>query len=171
MKNILLIIICMFLTMSKMTSQKVPASELKLKQNEWHNLNTFDDFGDVDGSYDVLIKMIDCKSSSDDNYNIAVRITRTKENDHIVTFWSDIRDNNPFDFPIAMFPTIQVKKEDGSIEEHEIPMMSEGIISIYSNNPLGKLLNNESGELLKILINFSDKKSLLQKCLIPVVTH
>jgi len=161
----------MLLKVSGMTGQKIPAAELKLKQDKWHKLNTFDDFGDVNGSYDVLIKMIDCKSSNDDNYNIAVRITRTKENDHIITFWSDIKENKSFDFPIAIFPTIQVKKENGSIEEYEIPMMSEGVISIYSNNPLGQLLNNKSGEKLKILINFSDKKSLLEKCLIPVVTH
>lgn len=171
MKKILLIIICILLTVSGMTGQKIPASELKLKQDIWHKLNTFDDFGDVNGSYDVLIKMIDCKSSNDDNYNIAVRITRTKESDHIITFWTGIKENTPFDFPIAIFPTIQVKKENGSIEEYEIPMMSEGVISIYSNNPLGQLLNNKSGELLKILINFSDKKSLLEKCLIPVITH
>ena len=171
MKKILLITILGFFTISGMTGQKIPASELSLKYNEWHKVNTHDDFGDVNGSYDVLIKMIDCKSSNNDNYNIAVRLTRTKENDHVITFWSDIKENKPFDFPIAMFPTIQVKKEDGSIEKFEIPMMSEGIVSIYSNYPLGQLLNNKSGELLKILINFSDNKSLLEKCLIPVATH
>ena len=171
MKKLLLIAILSFFTFSVMTGQKIPAAEQTLKHNEWHKLDTYDDFGDVNGSYYVLTKMIDCKSSNNDNYNIAVRIARTKENDHAMTFWSEIKENKPFEFPIALFPTIQVKRENGNIEKHEIPMMSDGKIIIFHDNALGKLLNNGTGEQIKILINFSDDKSLLEKCLIPIVTH
>jgi len=171
MKKLLLIAILSVFTISVMTGQKIPASEQNLKHNEWHKLGTYDDFGDVNGSYNVLTKMIDCKSSNNDNYNIAVRITRTKENDHTMTFWSDIKENKPFDFPIALFPTIQVKRVNGNIEKHEVPMMSDGKIIIFHDNALGKLLNNGTEEQIKILINFSDDKSLLEKCLIPIVTH
>ena len=171
MKKLLLIAIFSFFTISVMSGQKIPAAEQNMKQNEWHKLDTYDDFGDVNGSYQVLTKMIDCKSSNKDDYNIAVRIARTKENDHTVTFWSEIKENKPFDFPIALFPTVQVKRENGNIEKHEIPMMSDGKVIIFHDNALGKLLNNGTGEQLKILINFSDDKSLLEKCLIPIVTH
>ena len=171
MKKILLIAILSFYTINLMIGQKIPVAEQNMKYNEWHKLDTYDDFGDVNGSYQVLTKMIDCKNSNNDNYNIAVRITGTKENDHTVTFWSEIKENKPFDFPIALFPTVQVKRENGNIEKHEIPMMSDGKVIIFHDNALGKLLNNGTGEQLKILINFSDDKSLLEKCLIPIVTH
>ncbi len=171
MKKLLLIAIFGFFTISVMTGQKIPTSEQNIKHNEWHKLDTYDDFGDVNGSYQVLTKMIDCKSSNNDNYNIAVRIARTKENDHTMTFWSDIKENKPFDFPSVLFPTIQVKRVNGSIEKHEIPMMSDGKINIFHDNALGILLNNGTGEQIKILINFSEDKSLLEKCLIPIVTH
>ena len=171
MKKLLLIAILSVFTISVMTGQKIPAAEQNMKHNEWHKLDTYDDFGDVNGSYNVLTKMIDCKSSNNDNYNIAVRIARTKENDHAVTFWSDIKENKSFDFPIALFPVIQVKRENGNIEKHEIPMMSDGKIIIFHDNALGKLLNNGTGEQIKILINFADDQSLLEKCLIPIVTH
>ena len=171
MKKLLLITILSFFTISGITGQKVPAAEQNLKHSEWHKVNTYDDFGDVNGSYDVFMKMIDCKSSNNDDYNVAVRITRTKENDHTITFWSDIKKNKPFDFPIALFPTIQVKRENGTIETYEIPMMSKGKILIFSKNPLGQLLNNRKSEQVKILVNFSDNTCLLEKCLIPIVTH
>ena len=171
MKKLLLIIILSFFTISEITGQKVPAVELTLKHGEWHKLNTYDDFGDVNGSYDVFIKMVDCKSLNNDNHNLVIRMARIKDNDHNLTFWSDLKGNKAFDFPIALFPTIQVKRENGEIEKHEIPMMTEGTIEISHNNPLGKLLNNGTGEQVKILINFSDKKCLLEKCLIPITTH
>jgi len=171
MKKLLLIVILVLFTVSVMTGQKIPAAEQNIKHNQWHKLDTYDDFGDVNGSYQVLIKMIDCKSSINDNYNIAVRIARTNKNDHTITFWSDLKENKPFDFPIALFPTIQVKRENGNIEKHEIPMMSDGKVIIFHDNALGKLMNNGTGEQIKVLINFSDDKSLLEKCLIPIVTH
>ena len=171
MKTLLLITVLSFFTMNVMTAQQVPAVELTLKYGEWHQVNTQDEFGDIDGSYDVFIEMADCTSSTNDNYNIAIRITRTKDNDHQITFWSDIKENKPFNFPYALFPDIKVKRENGTIETHEIPMMSDGKIIIFSSNVLGQLLNNGTGEQIKILINFSDDKSLLEKCLIPILTH
>ena len=89
MKKLLLIAMLCFFTFSVMTGQKIPAAEQTLKHNEWRKLETYDDFGDVNGSYYVLTKMIDCKSSNNVNYNIAVRITRTKENDHTMTLVRD----------------------------------------------------------------------------------
>lgn len=171
MKKLLLIAIFGFFTISVMTGQKIPAAEQNINHNEWHKLDTYDDFGDVNGSYQVLTKMIDCKSSNNDNYNIAVRIARTKEKDHTMTFWSEIKENKPFDFPNVLFPIVQVKRENGNIEKHEIPMMSDGKVIIFHDNALGKLLNNGTGEQIKVLMNFSDDKSLLEKCLIPIVTH
>ena len=171
MKKLLLITTLSFFSVSVITGQKVPAVEQNLKLSEWHKVNTYDDFGDVNGSYDVFTKMIDCESSNNDDHNIAVRIIRTKENDHTITFWSDITENIPFDFPIALFPTVQVKRENGTIESYEIPMMSKGKKHIFSKNPLGQLLNKGEGEQVKILVNFSDDKCLLEKCLIPIVTH
>ena len=171
MKKLLLITALSFFFVSVITGQKVSATEQNLKHSEWHKVNTYDDFGDVNGSYDVFTKMLECKSLNNDDYSLAVRITRTKENDHTITFWSDITENKPFDFPIALFPTIQVKRENGTIKTYEIPMMSKGKILIFSKNPLGQLLNSGKGEQIKILVNFSDNKCLLEKCLIPIVTH
>lgn len=171
MKSLLLITVLGFFTMNMMTAQEVPALELTLKYGEWHQVDTKDEFGDIDGGYDVFIEMADCTSSTNENYNIAIRITRAKDNDHQITFWSDIKANEPFSFPYALFPDIKVKRENGTIETHEIPMMSDGKITILHHNPLGQLLNNGTGEQVKILIDFSDEKSLLEKCLIPMTTH
>ncbi len=171
MKKLLLVIGISFMTVCGILAQIDITSESALTYNEWHKVDTKDEFGDISGSYDVFIELADCTDVNEKDIKIVARLSRTEDNDHMLTFWSDFKKNKPFDFPYALFPTIKVKRADGNIETYEVPMMSEGKIVIFHHNPLGQLLNNGTGEQIKILINFSDKKSTLKKCLAPIFTH
>lgn len=171
MKKLVLFILFSFLSIYGLLAQNVSQEELTLKYNEWHAVDTVDEFGDINGSYDVFIALSDCTGVNEEAIEIAIRLTKTEENDHMLTFWSDIKKNKSYDFPYALFPKIKVKRANGDIETYEVPMMSEGKIVIFYHNPLGELLNNGTGEQIKILINFSDKKSTLEKCLAPIITH
>lgn len=171
MKKLLLIMGISFITVCGVLAQIETTSESALRYSTWHKVDTMDEFGDVSGSYDVFIELAECTDVDEKDFKILARLSRTEENDHLLTFWSNIKKNIPFDFPYALFPTIKVKRTNGDIEIYEVPMMSEGKIVIFHHNPLGQLLNNGTGEQIKILVNFTDKKSTLKKCLIPIITH
>ena len=78
MKKFLLIIGISFITVCGVLAQIDTTLESALKYNEWHKVDTEDEFGDISGSYDVFIELADCTDVNEKDIKIVARLSRTQ---------------------------------------------------------------------------------------------